>query len=327
MTMSEFTVLMGDEAVSALSLMNIPEGSTSFFQGADWLRLWNGRPRCKCGIVVVPNAMEPDGYFPFCIRKVFGFKECYSMPMGTYGGAVAPSDSNDIRRHINEAFVKWACSNDFSRINVIEFKTGTDESFSLFKNKLMTTHILRLDHDEDRLYAVLSDNHKRNLKKSAEHNFEIRPVESESDVREYYQLIVESAQRHESNPRYDIGFYNSLCRIVAKEEIIWQLVYLDDRPCVGHIYFKSGKKILYWDGCTNNVGLRTSANFHLFWNNIKSFREQGFESLNFGSSPQGADNLVRFKKGWGANEVMYHEYNRESISYRSIKKARGWLRI
>jgi hypothetical protein len=321
--MPDFEVLRGNEAVSALSKFAFPEKTYSIFQSPSWLRFWNALPGYECGILVEKDGANVTGYFPFCTRQRLGLRECYSMPMGTYGGAVTRDDMAPQCVHDN--FAKWSSDRGFSRINVVEFKTKENRSYSTFKRSLHTTHVLRLNRDRQSLYAGLTDNHKRNLKKAEKTQIEIAPVRSESDVEEYYRLVQESAERHKEYPRYDLDFYQLLRRTIAEKELIWQLLRVDGQACVGHIYLKWAKEIISWDSCSNNLGRKESLNYSLYWHYIKTFNDQGCLKFNFGSSPRGADDLIYFKTGWGASETTYYEYDKQSLFYRALRRVKGWF--
>ena len=322
--MPDFEVLRGSEAVSALTEFAFPEESSNVFQGSCWLRLWNALHGYECGILLIKDGAEVTGYFPFCIRQRFGLRECYSMPMGTYGGAVTRGDTAPQR--VRDSFVKWSSGRGFSRINVIEFGAKEGASYSSFESAHHSTHVLRLNRDRESLYAGLSDNHKRNLKKAEKIKTEITAVSSESDVEEYYMLVQESADRHREYPRYDLDFYKLLRRTVPENELSWQLLRVDGKICVGHIYFKWAKEIISWDSCSSSVGRKGSLNYSLYWHNIETFNDRGYITFNFGSSPRGADDLVYFKTGWGAVETTYYEYDRQSTFYRTVRRVKGWFR-
>lgn len=321
--MPDFEVLRGNEAVSALSEFAFPEETYSIFQSPYWLRLWKALPGYECGILLVKDGANVTGYFPFCIRQRYGLRECYSMPMGTYGGAVTRGDMAPQR--VRDSFAKWSSARDFSRINVIEFETKESGSYSPFESTLHTTHVLRLNRDRESLYAGLSDNHKRNLNRAEKMRTEIAPVRNDSEIEEYYKLVQESADRHRELPRYDLNFYITLHRTIPARELIWQLLRVDGRACVGHIYLKWAKEIISWDSCSNSLGRKESLNYSLYWHNIETFNDQACVTFNFGSSPRGADDLVYFKTGWGASETTYYEYDKQSQFYRTIRRVKGWF--
>jgi len=273
--------------------------------------------------VLVRSGSVVAAYFPFCTRERHRFRECYSMPMGTYGGPVTLDNKP---QPIRDSFVKWADEIGFSRVNVVEFGLDAGEQYSRFGKTRQTTHVLRLNRDRDRLYSELSDNHKRNLAKAEKTEVEIVPVRSESEIEDYYRLIQESAGRHGDSPRYSLDFYKMLRSAASEQELIWQLLYLDGRPCAGHILFRWAKSIISWDSCSDSLARKKSLNYSLYWHNIESFNNQGYVSFNLGSSPQGADDLIYFKTGWGAREEEYFEYDRQSPTYRTIRRVKGWFR-
>jgi hypothetical protein len=322
--MSDPEVLRGNDAVSALSQFSFPEESLSFFQSPGWLNLWNARPEYECGIMLARDHGDAIAYFPFCIRERYGFRECFSMPEGTYGGAVAVD--NAARSRVCDAFAEWARSSRFSRVNVVEFTTRENPSFGSSEKSGHTTHVLRLNRDRDNLYANLSDNHKRNLKRTDGLPVEIVTVRSRSDIEEYFSLVQESAKRHRQPPHYSFDFYMALRDSIPEEALVWQLLLYSGKACAGHIFLKWSRSVVSWDSCSNDLARKKSLNYRLYWHNIETFCDQGCVSLNLGSGPRGAEDLVYFKAGWGAREVKYLEYDMQSPIYRTIRKAKEWLR-
>jgi hypothetical protein len=189
-----------------------------------------------------------------------------------------------------------------------------------------TTHILPLDQDRESLYENLSDSHRRHLKKAGRFECEIRPVINESDVREYARLAAGSTARLGLSARYDLDFYTRLLRLVPKDQLVWRLLYLDGKACVGHLCFKWANEIISWDGCSNELGRATSVNYTLYWHNITEFSQKRCTAFNFGSSPRGVSGVVHFKTGWGAEETAYYEYERRSLLYRAAHRVKGWVR-
>lgn len=316
---------MGSEASAAVRELNPSRKRGTFFQGCDWLALWDGRSGYKAAVCLLESGDQTITYFPFCRRSRFGFSECFSMPMGTYGGAVSlvDDDDNDNTTELTREFVRWCDTQNIDRINVVEYTSGENNAYSGFTRNDPTTHVLNLDTDEAILHRDLSNNHRRNIDKAAQTNFAIVPVRSTSDVEAYFELVKEGADRHGSKPRYNLAFYLDMLAIVASDSLIWQIVYAGDRACCGHIYFTWNGEAIYWDGCSSEIGLDLRANFYLFWSNILSFKNDSISKLNYGASPSGAISLVGFKEGWGAKEASYNEYDRQNKLYGGLKDLRG----
>ncbi len=321
--MSDFDILRGDEAVAALSEIAVSHKSIGFFQGPSWLRVWNALQGFECGLLILREGAGLVGCFPFCTRERFGFRECYSMPMGTYGGAVARPD---IRCHVSGAFARWCRDSRFSRINVVEFAAELSEPLASFKTRPRMTQVLDLGRSTESLYEGLSDHHKRRLKKAGRFEYEIRSVNDESDVHKYFHVMEASVDRRGVHTRYDLDFYLALLQHVAPDELIWRLLFVDSKPCVGHICFRKNDEIMSWDGCSNRLGRATSVNYSLYWHNIREFSEHGCASFNFGTSPVGVESVVSFKTGWGATDVKYHEYDRQTLIYRTAHRVRSWFK-
>jgi len=323
--MSEYDILTGSELISALTETGVPAERASFFQSCDWIRFWDAQRGFESCAVVAFDAKHLRGYLPFCTRVNHGIVESYSMPMGTYGGAVALDDSGDIRDLLTSEYLDWCKQKSFSRINVVEFSSQTDQLFEQFEIKELTTQIVDLGGGKELLRGALSENHRRNIEKCRNYNLSCKRVSSKSDVAAYFSLVEDGAKRRGAKPHYNLDFYTSLLKYISGDNLLWELACLDDKPCTGHIYFKWGNGVFYWDGASSKAGLAVPANFHLFWRNIQQFEEEGFAHLNLGSSPDAAEDLIRFKRGWGAKQVNYFEYDWSSATYRGMRHIKDWL--
>ncbi|MFH1892887.1 MAG: GNAT family N-acetyltransferase [Candidatus Zixiibacteriota bacterium] len=323
--MSEDNILTGSELISALTETGVAAERASFFQSLDWLRFWNAQQGFESCAVVAFDNKHLRGYLPFCTRTNHGIVECYSMPMGTYGSAVALDDSGDIRDLLTSHFLDWCRKKNCSRINVVEFSSQTDQVLEQFEIRELTTQIVDLGGGEELLRSALSENHRRNIEKCRNYNLSCRRVGSDCDVAAYFSLVEDGAKCRGAKPFYDFDFYTSLLNHIPGDNLLWELVCLDDKPCTGHIYFKWANSVFYWDGASSGAGLEALANFYLFWRNIRQFEDEGFAHLNLGSSPEAAQDLIRFKRGWGAKQVNYFEYNWSSVTYRGMKQIKDWL--
>jgi hypothetical protein len=326
MATQSIEILSGSELVSALSKSDTVVKRSLFFQSASWIKLWDTQPDFAVFAVVALEGGDLLGYMPFCTRIRHGITECYSMPMGTYGSAVVFDGDAKTAGSIKKFFLDWCDKKRFARINIVEFHSRREPLFDEFTARGMMTYMLKLDSDEESLENAMSEGHRRNIRKSDKCGFDSRQLKAAEDVVVYYSLVEESARRHNAKPRYGIEFYLSLLEQLSPKYILWELVYLDDEPCVGHIYFKWGGDIHYWDGASNQTGLDKRANYFLFWKNIRQFAKEGAMFLNLGASPPEADDLVRFKKGWGAREASYLEYDKSSAIYRGMRHIEDWLR-
>jgi hypothetical protein len=239
------------------------------------------------------------------------------MPLGTYGGVVG-SEPDPYRRELTSEFCRSRAVRSASLINVTAYAGNAFESARGFCTHERRTHILDLGEEIERIHEGFSENHRRNLAKLPLGRFELSEVEEPLDVKAYCRLVTESDVRHNSTSGLNEGFFRSLLELLPRSVIRWQLVLLDGSPCCGHLYFIWKNTATYWHGCSDQSGLEFGANFHLFWENIRRFKKEGLEKINFGSGPEEAESLKRFKKGWGARDLTYTEYVRTSRVYRML---------
>jgi len=294
-----------------------------FFQTDIWMRTLSGYRGLEHGCATISESGEQIGCLPFLSLKRLGFSELYSMPFGTYGGLVAARrDTGAIWKHI----ILELANRKYSRINIVSFDILTPILPSDFETRECDTHVLNLNERSiDDIKNGFSENHKRNIEKASGNDIGIRDVESNSDVDIYFGMVEETARRHGKNPFYNRDLYERVHEFVDPEFRLWVIAYHDEKPCAGHLYFVYGGEAFYWDGCSTDIGRDLSANFLLFNTAIEKFSQAGLHLLNFGASPQGAESLVRFKRGWGTEPSRYFEYDYRSSSYKTTQKTKDWL--
>jgi hypothetical protein len=314
--MSGTLIVRGSEAISAVSEFENSCERIGLFRTSEWLKLWNASDFEACALLLADGGATV-GLFPFCVRRRFGQTACYSMPDGMYGGAVSV-DTRGVHE-LETAFIRFAADGGFSRVNVVEFSDEMNAAYSTFRQNRLVTHVLDLRVGIDRIERNLPDGHRGSISKAERSKLEIREVDSEQDIDDYWRLLRSTAIRRGRRTRHPREFYSRLRVSFPRASLRWQLAIWNGQSCAGHVCVCAGKSAFHWDACSDEIGRSLSANHFLLWRNIVSFAGEGYESLNLGASPKGATDLARFKARWGAKETEYFEYDRRT----TLNKALG----
>lgn len=318
-------ILNGEDALQFISRCRASGARPHFFQSEIWMHVLDGYRGFVPFCIAVTEARGAVAYMPFLRLQRYGFSEAYSMPFGTYGGLVSLGDSSCESRR--QAFREIE-AREFSRVNIVSLSDSSEHLGDQFVTHECKTHVLDLTGKKlEDIADRLSENHKRNMWAARENDLEISELNDSAGIEKYLEMTGETADRHGGSPTYDRELYERVLERIDTKNRRWRIAYKDGEPCAGHLYFVYRDEMFYWDGCSSDLGREVSANFLLFYEAIEHSLKHGLKTLNFGASPAGAESLVRFKRGWGAESKRYFEHDSCSQSYRAAQKTRDWLRL
>ncbi len=240
----------------------------------------------------------------------------YSLPFGWYGGLIGQTASAEFSAH---AF-SWLRDQRFIEERLVQPPHDPNIVYpTRYQRRQLITHLLDLTKTAD-----YSDNTARNVKKSQSHGLTTRRL-GLADVAAFEQLREEHVRRTDEVRRLSEAFYAALYLLTQSEDsgVTIVGVFQEEQLLAGHIYLVSSTDVFYFDGYITATGLELSANFFLFDVMINRSREFGRIRFNFGASPEGDSGLERFKSGWGAQPLVYHEYVRRAPVKRLADLLRG----
>jgi hypothetical protein len=240
----------------------------------------------------------------------------YSLPFGWYGGLIGNTSS---AAFLSDTFA-WLRDQRFIEERLAQMPN--DPAFTYpkrYRQRELTTHLLDLTKT-----ATYSDNTARNVKKSQSHGLTTHRL-GLADVAAFEKLREEHVTRTGEVRRLSETFYTALYLLTSSEESGVTIVgaFQDDKLLAGHIYFISETDVFYFDGYATTAGLELYANFFLFDIMINRSRDFGRTRFNLGASPPGDSGLGRFKSGWGAQSLIYHECSRRTPVKRVVDLLRG----
>lgn len=240
----------------------------------------------------------------------------YSLPFGWYGGLIGKTSSAAFS---SGAFV-WLRDQRFVEGRLVQMPNRLGFSYpKRYRKRKLTAHLLDLTKT-----ATYSDNTARNVKKSRSHGLTTRRL-GLADVAAFEKLREEHVARTGETRRLSEAFYTALYLLTQSEDSGVTIVgaFLDDKLLAGHVYFISETDVFYFDGYATAAGLELHANFFLFDIMINRSRDFRHARFNLGASPSGDSGLERFKLGWGAQPLVYHEYSHRAPIKRAADLLRG----
>ncbi len=164
-------------------------------------------------------------------------------------------------------------------------------------------HTIDLEPDFERVARGFDRVHRQNTRTAEKNQIEVRHGGALEDVREFYNLQVET-RRRKGVPAQPWRYFELLQRSLMTRGWASVLLAYKEEECLAGLF------LLHWNGSIifkyaasseNTLNLRP--NNLLFWSAIKWGCENGYRKLDMGRTDLDNTGLRRFKKGWGARET------------------------
>jgi len=165
-------------------------------------------------------------------------------------------------------------------------------------------HILDLTPGGEKLFGRLRSSTRRNIKKASKSGIQISIGNSLEALQEYYLLHCLTRKRLGVPPQPKQFFMKIHIHVVSKNKGIVVLAEYQGRTISGAVYFHLGKKAIYKFGASERSYQHFRANDLIMWEAIRSYSENGFETLCFGRTDMDNEGLRRFKNGWSPKEYL-----------------------
>jgi CelD/BcsL family acetyltransferase involved in cellulose biosynthesis len=188
-----------------------------------------------------------------------------------------------------------------------EIRGGLDHMVESTDSLTFHGHALDLRGGEEVVFANLNSSTRRAIRKAQSNGLTIRVDNSESALRDFYNLHILTRRRHGVPPQ-PWAFFRSI-----QEEILDRRLGLvvsahrADRCLAAAVYFSWGTSAVYKFGASDLHSLHLRPNHLVMWEAIKLLMADGASSLHFGRTSPDNPGLRRFKRSWGTVE--------EKISY------------
>ena len=199
--------------------------------------------------------------------------------------------------------------------------------------------ILDLAADEAKIWAGLSYDARRTVKKASEAGYIVERLLWSNALDEYYRVHSETYLRTGVTP-HPFKYFKGIADAIAPQKMaaLWGVRAPDGRLVAFHNDARYGDTCLYWTGCCESEHLRTGVNYLLFWAAIKSAREEGYRWYGLGevfphvhSGKLHGLTLFKGKFGGGLRryykgEFMIHSTENDVIVTFPPSSLRLWMR-
>jgi CelD/BcsL family acetyltransferase involved in cellulose biosynthesis len=177
------------------------------------------------------------------------------------------------------------------------------------------TYELHLPEDPDRLRFGNARNHARikwAVNKAFRHGVEVRPAETENELRAWYRLYLDTMRWH-GVPARPYRFFQASWDLLRPRGLMRLL--LAERQegsrrviIAGSIFLMFGSTIFYAFNGRRQEDLALRPNDAIQWQSIKDACEEGFSYYDFGEVVEDNQGLAEFKSKWGTEAKQLYRY-------------------
>lgn len=243
----------------------------------------------------------------FQVKSVFFGNRIVSLPFSHFVNVLFETDEilNQMLAFAKELVVR-------KKANFLEVKHGfvLPESSGLIESKHMFNSVLDLSKSLDELWSDLDTKSTRwGVKRAQKSNLEILTSETIGDYRHFYELELETRKK-QGSPPYSFSFFENIFQYLNKSQRKLLLVSFEGRIIAGIIILYHKRQAVYGYSASVNDKelLRKQPTNLLLWTAISQANRDGYQSFDFGTTPTHNKGLLRFKSGWGTEDIRIPYY-------------------
>ena len=182
----------------------------------------------------------------------------------------------------------------------------TDETEFTVKNRYVTFQV-PVNQPADDVWSDMRDSRQRQINQAAElDSLRFETGSSIEDLKEYYQLYIETMHRHGSPP-HSFEFFKILWDTLYDEgNFHLGLIFHEGKLINGMIDLSLGSTVYQW-GVVNDYEYRDlNGGSLLIWKSLQRAAERGYDVYEFGRTREGSG-VYMFKKSFGGTKVWYDD--------------------
>ena len=244
-----------------------------------------------------PGAELTDG-LPFCeISGLFGKRRLVSLPFSDHCQPLIQSEKQFVflaeyleRKREEE---KW----DYVELRPVVSGLAAGSRFE--KSQSFVLHRLDLQGNPEDLFASF---HKgciqRKIRRAEKESLACENGNTESLLRDFYQLMVITRRRH-GLPAQPIAWFENLVRNFGPKLTI-SVASTSGRPVAAIVTIRHNHTLVYKYGCSDHRFNSLGGMQLLFWHAIQRAKRDGLCEFDLGRSDADNPGLIAFKDRWGA---------------------------
>jgi hypothetical protein len=191
----------------------------------------------------------------------------------------------------------------------LEFSEGLEDGEAYF------LHLLDLRPTVEQLYKKLhGDSIRRKIQRAEREKLALETGSSEELLTAFYDLHVVTRQRQQLPP-HPLKWFRNVLKYLGGNACI-RIATKDRAPIAAILTISHRQKMIYKYGCSDAHSHNLGGMQLLFWDLIRTAKDQGFVELDFGRSECSNTGLVTFKDRWGTQRqlIRYLRYPHRTVT-------------
>ncbi len=172
-------------------------------------------------------------------------------------------------------------------------------------------HSVTLLADESKMFAAMDGSMRRAIRKAEKENVTVELSQSESALRDFYDLQCLTRQRHGLPPQ-SLEFFLNIQKFILSHNLGFIAVAAHGgRKIAASVFFFLGEKAIYKYGASDFTQQDLRGSNLVMWAAMRRLAQLGMTSLHLGKTDLAHDGLRRFKLNLGATEetLSYFRYD------------------
>lgn len=168
--------------------------------------------------------------------------------------------------------------------------------------KTLSTHVLPIQHDDQTLLAGMKQRFRYHIRRQHHTRIE-RHGNKQAHVDGFVALYEAGSKQWKvaPSPLLNLRFLAQLAHSDMAQ--LWS-AYLDGSQVASALFLLGKREVFYFASGILRVSQTPAPLDLLLWDAIRHYRDQGFQTFNFGASA-GLDSVRQFKEKFGAREQAY----------------------
>ena len=246
---------------------------------------------CKGGLVL------------FLVRSWLTGNRLVSIPWAAYGDPLIRSSEefellfeevNNLSQRVNASYVQINSRKSRAFLNKVKIMTPIEYD---------KAHLLDLTKGQDTVWQGLHKSIRRRIRKTERNGIEVRLAQSEVDIFSFYSVWC----RHRKIlglPAHRLEYFQNMWKYLASKGMmqIWIAEKKGDVLGGQCTFILKGTEFLTYIAAEGEFR-QAGGGVAIIWAVICSAFKNEINTIDFGKTPIGANNLKSFKESWGAKEI------------------------
>lgn len=272
----------------------------TFYQTAAWVGgIERALPSCRAGCVIARDARDAVGFLPFIATQRGVVRSVWSLPFGTYGGAVTVDDHAGAA--LVAAFAALRKRIAVYEVGCVDLWGGLDVPG--LRRQPALTHVIDLACGFEALWSAFDKSKRRQTRKAEREGVVVTEAQSDDEVERYHAIYAERFEQWGGGQRYPLALFRDLFHSGGGRVRLF-LAYRGDEMLGGHLNFYFGDSVIAWNGVTSAGSRGAQASTLLYASCIRHACEHGYRRYNLGAS-LGKKSLIAYKESIGGRPHPY----------------------